>query len=83
MTDGKVSLKLDHEARGSGQALVVTVEHNGIGFDAKDLVKPDVDENVGFSGRGIPMVSRICDSLTYDRGGRKAKAVICWDKDEK
>ena len=82
MTDGKLSLKLDHDADGSGQTLVVTVSHNGIGFDAKDTVSADVDANTGFSGRGIPMVTRLCDSLTYDDGGRTAKAVISWDKDQ-
>ena len=76
LTDGEISVRLDHHVDESGPALTVTVQHNGAGFEPETLVLVRIDANTGLCGRGIPMISQLCDSLTYSDGGRRAKAVI-------
>lgn len=55
---------------------VLVVEHNGRGFEHSNLI-PDISNNE-VCGRGIAIVSELCDSLEYSKAGRCATAVYSY-----
>ena len=81
MTEGKIRLSLAHDGDQSRRVLSVNVSHNGSGFDPDTVPVEDESLNTGLCGRGIPMVARLCDSLSYEDGGRSAKAILSLEQD--
>jgi DNA-binding response OmpR family regulator len=79
MTDGYVSFQFDLKPldNGGGQ-LVITVEDSGEGFDYKARDKKQF-EAVGYSGRGIPLIRTICDSIEYHGKGNIVKVTLSWE----
>lgn len=65
----ELNLQLDF-APDVGQ-LMITVEHNGQGFDYQSMQAPQSDECYG---RGIVLVSELCQSLHYSNHGTKVEA---------
>ncbi len=75
---GQIKMSFKHQPTISGGQLVILVQDSGSGFDVNAVVK-DLDDNKGYSGRGIPLVKKLCRSLDYSDGGRRAKAVFDWE----
>ena len=62
-----------------GGKLTIIVEDSGEGFDYdNDNFDSNIDENVAYSGRGIPLIYSLCDSLTYLDKGNKVKVCLSW-----
>jgi CheY-like chemotaxis protein/anti-sigma regulatory factor (Ser/Thr protein kinase) len=71
---GWVRLCLSCRAQHDGQRVTVTVEDSGPGFDVS-AVRPRLDDNNGFSGRGLALVRSLCGDVQFHRGGSTAEAV--------
>ncbi len=56
--------------------LTIRIEDSGKGFDISQM-KADVPL-VGFSGRGIPLLRNLCDSVEYLGDGNLVEAVYTW-----
>lgn len=79
--DGSVCFIFDHSPTEAGGKLVVTVIDSGDGFDYKN--KKDSDfKNKGYSGRGIPLIRTICESLKYSGNGNTVEVILLWDAEE-
>lgn len=77
LDDGWIRIELEHEPRGSGGALTITVENSGSGFDHGDRQWIDPGAS-SFGGRGIHLVQSLCADLRYDKAGTLASAVYLW-----
>ena len=77
MADGWVMFDIDHRPTSGGGLLTLIVTDSGDGFDfAAKQVKPLGGE--GYSGRGIPLITSICDSLEYLGAGNIVKVTLSW-----
>ena len=64
-------------ADGSGGRLTIRVEDSGAGFDHQ--AEPgDMNHNVSTSGRGIPLLQSLCESLRYEGKGNIVEVVYRW-----
>lgn len=80
LDDGYVIIRMQHSGDGHSGRLVLTIEDSGPGFDYEHLLtgNPDLPRQNAYSGRGIPLISRICESLRYLGVGNRVEAVIRW-----
>ncbi len=78
---GYVRFSLDHQVMGDGGALRIGVEDSGDGFQHQENIN-NTHKSVGYSGRGIPLISTLCDSLRYIGNGNRVEAVFRWDADD-
>lgn len=72
-----VKFEFDLTPTQGGGCLTITVEDSGKGFDYTNINLKS-EENVAYSGRGIPLIYSLCDSLTYLDKGNKVKVSLSW-----
>lgn len=78
MQDDFVKFEFDLTPNQDGGNLTIVVEDSGNGFDYKKI--DDKKEiNLAYSGRGIPLIYSLCDSLTYHGNGNKVEVRLSWD----
>lgn len=83
--DGFIEIKLSYYPLSSGGRIVILLTDSGNGFDAKrynDMIskrQEDTVENASqLSGRGIQLVSQLCESLQYFERGSQVQASYVW-----
>lgn len=75
--DGYVRIGMRVHPLENGGFIVIQIEDSGKGFDfANQDTKPITMES--FSGRGIMLVKKLCESLRYIEPGNKAEAIYSW-----
>ncbi|WP_286239170.1 SpoIIE family protein phosphatase [Neptuniibacter halophilus] len=75
LNTGSVSLFMQHTRLSSGGRLMVRVEDSGDGFDYDHwLSKRSKGDNM-FSGRGIALVTDLCEKVHYENGGSAVEIV--------
>ena len=62
----------------SAGRLRIVVEDSGAGF-AWQTVLAGIHDVGALSGRGIPLVNSLCESLRYEGRGNRVEAVYVWD----
>jgi len=68
--DVEVSITCD------GEDLVMAVRNQGKGFDVKDVPDPTMPQTrMRSSGRGIFLIKKVMDEVTFHDGGREIKMV--------
>jgi len=72
-------ISLRHLPNATGGALVIRVVDTGAGFDF-GAIDFDIPKASQMSGRGIPLLTRLCESITYEGNGNTAEAVYRWEK---
>ncbi len=77
LAHGWINIVLGHTAIGSTGQLTLRIEDSGPGFNYQARL-PELTENEGYSGRGIPMVRTLCKELTYYGVGNCVEAVYVW-----
>lgn len=76
---GAVSLDLQHTRLANGGRLVIRVEDSGEGFDYTSWLSKQSQNNTNqFSGRGIALVSELCESVRYDNSGSLVEVVFTY-----
>lgn len=64
--------KVTIEAEWGADAVMITVEDEGEGFDPGSLPDPTDDENLlREGGRGVYLIRHLMDEVVYENGGRK------------
>ncbi|WP_300424678.1 SpoIIE family protein phosphatase [uncultured Thalassolituus sp.] len=81
LSDGYVVIVLDHRGNGLEGDLTITLKDSGPGFDYSELNRMTADQSQ-LSGRGIPLLKRICRSLEYKGAGNHVEAVIHWPQEQ-
>ncbi|MGB1091970.1 MAG: ATP-binding SpoIIE family protein phosphatase [Oceanobacter sp.] len=84
LESGYVRIFLRHQGDGHTGELVIRFEDSGAGFDYQSRgfdknsgCKPASSSNA-YSGRGLKLLSEICQSLQYSGNGNTVTAVIRW-----
>lgn len=75
LSDGQVTLKFDHRPLADGGEIIFDVVDSGTGFDVKKI---DFSQGDEYSGRGLPLLLSLCDSLEQLEGGRHVRATYRW-----
>ncbi|MDQ7050961.1 MAG: SpoIIE family protein phosphatase [Enterobacterales bacterium] len=77
LKDGFVTLSVDHQPTENGGQLVFELSDSGSGFDLTKLTKAN-EKN--YSGRGLPLLFKLCDSIEYLEQGSKVIAIYSWTR---
>jgi len=72
-------ISLRHLPDATGGVLVIRVVDTGEGFDFR-AIDLDIPKASQMSGRGIPLLTRLCESIVYEGNGNAAEAVYRWEK---
>lgn len=79
LSAGAVSLYMQHTRLASGGRLLVRVEDSGEGFDYEHWLQKKGSVGAGeFSGRGIALVSDLCESIRYENAGAAVEVVYTY-----
>lgn len=79
--DNSVCFVFDHRPLENGGELFIKVIDTGDGFDFESKQRSNF-KSIGYSGRGIPLIKSITDSLKYSGNGNTVEVVLRWDADE-
>lgn len=74
LNSGYVAISLLVKALPSGVRVTVSVEDSGAGFEQSGDIA--MEPSAEHSGRGIALVSALCESLRYEAPGNKVEAVF-------
>ncbi len=80
MTQGHVIFEFDHSPTEKGGLLKIIVTDSGTGFDYKSK-QDNQFVGEGYSGRGIPLIVSLCDSIEYRGNGNEVIVKLSWDTD--
>lgn len=76
LAEGEISFNLDCRASGEQGALRIRVTDSGEGFDVQQVFRDAPQE--GPSGRGLRLLSRLCDELIFHGQGNDVEVVYRW-----
>ena len=76
---GFVKVSVDHHPTANGGRLIFNITDSGEGFDVQKIVK---EGEKTYSGRGLPLLIKLCDSVDYYDQGTRVKAVYNWDHND-
>lgn len=80
LVNGFVKVGMKHQSAGGRSGIfTLSIEDSGSGFDYPErFVKVQGESQKKFSGRGIPLIYSLCQSLEYLGSGNKVVAEIHW-----
>jgi len=77
LKEGSIKVHFQHTVISSGGQLMIRVEDSGPGFDFEYYLR-QVGENPRAHGRGLVLISSLCESLAYSGTGNIAEASYVW-----
>lgn len=78
---GFLKVKLKHAIKNTGGGrLTIQIIDSGDGFDYKNYQEKSMEENQGFSGRGINLIKHLCKEIKYSGNGNTVTAIYEWDE---
>ena len=80
LRQGKIRLLFAHSPTGRGGRLTIKVSDSGDGFDWRSKQYQNLDNNTGFSGRGLGLLETLCTRLTFHGKGNRVTAVFDWHR---
>ncbi|WP_369985522.1 SpoIIE family protein phosphatase [Thalassolituus sp.] len=81
LTEGFVRFRMDHIGDGDSGVLTLTVSDSGEGFDYAAASTSGTDQN-DYSGRGIPLLRTICDTIEFRGKGNEVVVTIPWPMEQ-
>ena len=73
-----VRFDIDHKPEGAGGVITLRVEDSGPGFDYSKYVGKSLEDNTGFSGRGIPLLMKMCKRVRFNETGSAVEVEYHW-----
>ncbi|WP_051906377.1 SpoIIE family protein phosphatase [Methylomarinum vadi] len=74
---GTVRIQFNHQPTETGGRLIIKLKDSGDGFLRNEWVE-DLNNNRGFSGRGIALLRSLCSSIRYQGVGNRVTVVFDW-----
>ena len=81
IADGSVCFVFDHKPTAEGGMLLIKVIDTGDGFDYESKQRSGFISK-GYSGRGIPLIKSICESIKYSGNGNTVEVILRWNADD-
>jgi serine phosphatase RsbU (regulator of sigma subunit) len=81
LTQGYVRIHIGYSTVDDKGRLVIRVEDSGEGFDYHNKLGAKL-ETSGYSGRGIALMEKMCESVRYLDKGNIAEVVFVWKNDD-
>lgn len=81
--NGYIKIKLEFTSTEHGGTLDIMMIDSGTGFEFTPWIEGAGEiefDNNGFSGRGIKLVTELCQKLSYHENGSAVKAIYTWNK---
>jgi anti-sigma regulatory factor (Ser/Thr protein kinase) len=78
LSEGSIKISATHMPEKSGGKLVLRVEDSGKGFDFTSNNGLPMAGNRGHSGRGVPLLRSLCESVDYQGCGNIVEVVYVW-----
>ncbi|WP_455210165.1 ATP-binding SpoIIE family protein phosphatase [Kaarinaea lacus] len=75
--EGWIKINVDHSPMEQGGILTIRIADSGKGF-AYDESNLELADCTGYSGRGIPLLRKLCDEIYYSGNGNTVTAVYRW-----
>ncbi|WP_315982347.1 ATP-binding protein [Aliamphritea spongicola] len=76
---GSVSVHVQHARLAAGGRVFIRIEDSGDGFDYESWLSKENTFNIGMlSGRGIELVSGLCESVEYSNHGATVEVVYVY-----
>ncbi len=76
LTEGFVKVEFDHRPMPDGGEIVFNFTDSGKGFNFKQMSKKSDKK---FSGRGLPLLLNLCQSIEHFDEGRHIRAIYRWN----
>jgi two-component system, HptB-dependent secretion and biofilm response regulator len=73
--DGFVGVEIDHTPKPDGGEITFDFKDSGNGFNYQQVIENGCQE---YSGRGIPLILELCESVEFFEQGRHVHAVYRW-----
>ncbi|MFK7864435.1 MAG: SpoIIE family protein phosphatase [Pseudohongiellaceae bacterium] len=80
LESGFVRFKIRHTPKSEGGVLVIRLDDSGSGFDYSEKIKFNMQEG-SYSGRGMPLVESLSDSMNYLGNGNSVEVTYVWQYD--
>ncbi|KRT55970.1 Response regulator receiver domain-containing protein [endosymbiont of Ridgeia piscesae] len=77
LNEGSVHIGLRIHPQANGGWIVIQIEDSGPGFDFANATSAQGEKPL-FSGRGIQLLSSLCESFSYLEPGNRAEAIYAW-----
>ncbi len=77
MTEGNITIYVEHFVENQNGVISITMEDNGAGFDYNRVIG-GLGSNTGKSGRGMAIISDLCREYEYSNDGRKIRIEYEW-----
>ncbi|MCW8943609.1 MAG: fused response regulator/phosphatase [Sedimenticola sp.] len=81
LNEGFIRIRIETRNSSSGGKMLIRVEDSGIGFDMSRLDSNETPNIEKLSGRGIPLLNSLCESVHYEEPGNKVEVIYSWTKD--
>ena len=78
LKNGCIKFSLTHHSLAEGGRLIIRVQDSGNGFDCDFINKNPKQISKNYFGRGLSLISSLCDSLQVYPPGNKIEAVYMW-----
>ncbi|MDD1620303.1 MAG: SpoIIE family protein phosphatase [Methylococcaceae bacterium] len=78
-SQGKIRFLFVHRPTEQGGRLTIKVWDSGAGFDWQRWTQ-ELDNNLGYCGRGVRLVETLCTSLIFQGRGNRVEAVFDWEQ---
>lgn len=76
INNGFINIEFDHSPRVDGGVIIFNFIDSGAGFDISNIL---VGKKNKYSGRGIKLLEKLCDSVEYFDGGHHVRATYRWN----
>lgn len=76
---GYVRFEFECDARQAVGSLTIRVTDSGQGFDFQQCVSGDSDENMGYYGRGLGLLTDLCHEVKHEGLGNTVCAEMRWE----
>ncbi len=83
LNSGHVGISLHYHSLERGGKVVIVISDSGKSFDYAQFIKKEASKSeseLALCGRGIALISQLCDTLEYDENSSRVKATYIWLK---
>jgi len=79
LSGGVISIHISQRPENDKGMITIEVKDTGEGFDHKSHDAKNLDDNLSMSGRGIPLIAQMCETVEYNEKGNEVTLLYVCD----